>query len=48
MLAKAGADFNHVYNDYKEKSYQVSAKDESRDEINTDDEKQYFSTILLN
>lgn len=48
MLAKAGADFNHVYNDYKEKSKPLAVKEESKDEIDTDDETQYFSTILLN
>jgi len=48
MLAKAGADFNHVYNDYKEKSKPLAVKEESKDEIDTDDETQYLSTILLN
>lgn len=36
MLAKAGADFNHLYNDYKEKPNQkavVVVEEESKDEI---------------
>ena len=48
MLAKAGADFNHVYNDYKEKAKPLAVREESKDEIDTDDETEYLSTILLN
>jgi hypothetical protein len=42
MLAEAGADFSHVYNDYKEK------KEESKDEARLNDGSTYMGTILIN
>lgn len=52
MLAKAGSNFNHVYNDYKEvpkvEQKEKASKEESKDEIEVEDESTYSSTILIN